>query len=141
MALLTTTVALRSDQASGPDAAVLVAARQEATNFFSLDYRHAAQDVDGVLALATGDFKDQYAARRDEVIASVTDKKLIVTATIPEDGAAVEYSDSDRAQVLVAVDVSTSTTGGEPTANRYRARIILEQVDGEWLVSGLEQVG
>src|SRR5579862_5555815 len=73
------------------DPGMLVAARQEATNFFSLDYRHASADVDKVLALATGTFKSQYAARRTEVVTGVTSKQLIVTAAIPQNGAAVEY--------------------------------------------------
>lgn len=131
---------------NGVDPGMLVAARQEATNFFSLDYRHAAADVNKVLALATGTFKNQYAARRTEVITGVTSKKLIVTATIPQAGAAVEYFDKTHGQVLVGVDVTTTTaatgsSAGSNVVDRYRARIVLTKIGGHWLVSGLDQVG
>ena len=140
-ALLGTSVVLHSHQGRDVDPGLLVAARTEATNFFSLDYRHADADVDRVLALATGSFKKDYASRRKEVVAGVTSKKLVVTATIPRDGAAVELSDGDHGQVLVAVDVSTGTLTGASTVNRYRTRILLTRVGGRWLVSDLNQVG
>jgi Mce-associated membrane protein len=124
-----------------PDAAILVAARQGATSFFSLDYRHAGADVDRVLALATGSFKKQYAAQRTQIVAGVTAKKLVVTAVIPAGGAALEFRDPTHAQVLVAVDVSTGTSSGTPTVQRYRSRVLLALVRGHWLLSGLNQVG
>lgn len=133
-----------SYQGRGPktDPGMLVTARQQARNFFTLDYRHPDADVDRVLALATGTFKKEYADRRDEVEAGVRKKKLIVTAAIPADGVAVELVDGDRGQVIAAVDVTTgSADGAQPTQNRYRTRLILTKVDGRWLVSGLEQVG
>jgi Mce-associated membrane protein len=128
------------------DPGMLVTARQEATNFFSLDYRHADADVARVLASATGTFKKQYAARRTEVVNGVTTKKLVVTATIPKDGAAVEFFDKTHGQVLVAVDATTTTgaTGanaGTNAVDRYRTRILLTKVGSHWLVSGLDQVG
>jgi hypothetical protein len=127
----------------GVDPGMVVVARQQATNFFSLDHRRADEDVDRVLALATGTFKKEYAAQREQIVKGVTDKKLVVTAEIPEDGAAVEFYDDDQARVLVAVDVTTtgSTASAEPTENRYRTRVLLTKVGDTWLVSGLNQVG
>lgn len=129
------------DEDDGIDPAMVVVARQQAINFFSLDYRRADEDVDRVLALATGSFKEEYAARRREIVAGVTEKKLVVTAAIPDDGAAVEFYDRDEARVLVSVDVTTGSGAAEPTENRYRTRVLLERVGGQWLVSGLNQVG
>lgn len=140
LALLVTSFVLRPASREA-DPGMLVAARQQAKNFFSLDYRHADADVDRVVALATGKFKREYSSRREEVIAGVTSKKLVVTATIPRQGAAVELVDGDHGQVLVAVDVSTGTLTGPTEENRYRARIVLTRVDGRWLVSDLNQVG
>jgi len=139
--LLGASAVIHAGQGREVDPGMLVAARTQAKNFFSLDYRHADADVDRVLALSTGSFKKEYASRRKEVVAGVTGKKLVVTAVVPEDGAAVELVDGDRGQVLVAVDVSTGTTSGATTENRYRTRILLRKVDGHWLVSGLNQVG
>ena len=140
LALLATSFVLRPSGREA-DPGMLVAARQQAKNFFSLDYRHADADVDRVLALSTGKFKKEYASRRQEVIAGVTSKKLVVTASIPREGAAVELVDGNHGQVLVAVDVSTGTVTGPTTQNRYRARILLTRLDGRWLVSDVNQVG
>jgi len=122
------------------DKGTLVAARQGAISFFSLDYRHAEDDVDRVLSQATGDFKKQYAEKRDEVVAGVEDKQLVVTATVPDDGVALEFLADDEAKVLVAVDVNTKSPDGAEDA-RYRTRVELARVDGRWLVAGVEQVG
>jgi Mce-associated membrane protein len=140
-ALLGTSAVLHSQEGRDVDPGMLVAARTQATNFFSLDYRHANADVDRILALATDPLKKDYASRRQEVVDGVTQKKLVVTATIPRDGAAVELSDGNHGQVLVAVDVSTGTVGGATTTNRYRTRILLTRVNGRWLVSDVKQVG
>jgi Mce-associated membrane protein len=140
-ALLGTSAVLHSRQGRDLDPGMLVAARTQATNFFSLDYRHADDDVDRVLALSTGKFKKEYGSRRKEVVAGVEDKKLVVTAAIPRQGAAVELADGDHGQVLVAVDVSTTTVSGATTTNRYRTRILLTRVHDRWLVSDLNQVG
>jgi Mce-associated membrane protein len=140
VALLSTAFAVRP-RGRDVDPGMLVAARLQAKNFFSLDYRHADQDVEKVLALSTGKFKKDYASRRKEVVDGVVKKKLVVTATIPADGAAVELIDGDRGQVLVAVDVTTGPVGGASTENRYRTRIFVTKVHGRWLVSDLNQVG
>ena len=141
LGLLGTSGVIWSNRGRDTDPGMLVAAQLQAKNFFSLDYRHAEKDVDRVLALATGKFKREYAARSKEVVDGVTEKKLVVTATIPEDGAAVELVDGDHGRVLVAVDVSTAPVGGASTQNRYRTRIFLTKVHGRWLVSDLTQVG
>jgi Mce-associated membrane protein len=119
---------------------VLVAAREEATAFFSLDYRHPDDDIKRVLALATGDFKKQYDANKAQVIAQLTAKKLVTTASIPKDGVAVEFAHGNDARVLVVVDV-TRTIGSTTDSLRNRARIVLTRVGGHWLVSGVNQVG
>ena len=123
------------------DPGVLVAARQEAVNFFSLDYRHTDEDIDRILDSATGKFKTQYAAKRHEIASGVREKKLIARGSVPVDGAAVEYQRGDRAQVVVAVDVATTTSKGDSEPSRFRARLVLRNVSGSWLVSDLKQVG
>lgn len=120
--------------------AARVVAQQAATDFFSLSYRHPAADVDAVLALSTGSFKKQYAAKRSDIVASVKKSQLVVKADVPADGAALEYLSKKSAQVLVAVDVSSKSKSDASDA-RYRTRVKLQKKSDAWLVSGLEQVG
>lgn len=119
----------------------LAVARQEALNFFTLDYRHVHQDTSDVLALATGSFSDTYAAQRATIETGVTSKKLAVSAAVPEDAVAVEYLHGDTAQVLVAVDTTTTLPTGASDAARYRTRLVLQKAHGTWRVSQFNQVG
>lgn len=124
------------------DAPIVTAtARQAGLNFFSLDYRRADADIDRVLDMAADPFKAEYAKAREQVKKGLRDKKLVVTATVPDSGAALEYLRGDRAQVLVAVDTKTTVAGKKSDDQRHRARIELTEVDGTWLVSGVYQVG
>lgn len=123
------------------DDSAAAVARQQTVNFFSLDHRHVDADVDRVLALATGKFKQQYAKQRERVVQGVGKQKLVVTAKVPDGGTALEYQHGDHAQVLVAVDAtSRGKAGSEPKVNRYRVRLELQRVDGEWLVADITQV-
>lgn len=119
----------------------LAVAEQETVNFFDLDHRRIADDVDQVLSLATGDFADDYRGKREVIIRSVEEKQAVWTATIPDDGTAVEYLGRDVASVLVAVDVEKSLRGSAAAVERNRVRVVLAYVDGEWLVSDFQEVG
>lgn len=122
------------------DSGALVAAKQEALAFFSLDHTQVEADVAKVLALATGQFKTEYAANSQQVIDQVKQKKIVSVATIPDGGVAVESVSGDRAQILVVVDVDRKI-GTKSDRLRNRARLVLEKVGREWLVSALNQVG
>lgn len=119
----------------------VAAARQEALNFFTLDYRNANADVDRVLSLATDPFETEYEESRGKLVKSLRAKRMVVTATVPENGTAIEFLSEDRAQVLVAVDTTTTVNGKGDDRQHHRARIELTEVDGTWLVSGFFQVG
>lgn len=114
-------------------------AREEAENFFTLHHETIEDDVDKVLALAVGDFKSEYAARRAAIVKHVRARKLEVTATIPENGVAVEYLTDSEARVLVAVDVRSRSEDGVQD-QRFRCRLTLKEIEGSWLVAELEQV-
>lgn len=141
VALLVTSAVIWLRGRETVDQGAVAVARQEAQNFFSLDYHHPDADLDRVLSLAADPFKKQYSDQRAAVKNSLVDKKLVVTATVPDDGAAVEYQHGDTAQVLVAVDAKTATDSGGTDDNRYRARINLAKTNGTWLVTGVNQVG
>lgn len=129
---------------SSERAAVLTVARQVATNFFTLDHTTVEEDIAAVSALATGDFADAYAAQAETLTTDVRSRELVVTATLPEDGTAVESLTADAASVLVSVD-ATSTPGkgagaGESQMTLYRVRVTLTRTGDGWLASRLDQV-
>jgi hypothetical protein len=122
------------------DGAVGVAQRAVRT-LNGLDYLEAEESLDRVLEMATGKYERDYERDRDEIIRNLVDKKLTLTATIPEGGTALEYLGEEKAQVLVAVDVTTTAASGASETQLRRARVVLEWVDDEWLVSDLQEVG
>lgn len=122
------------------DHGAIVTARQQAINFFSLDHRYIDEDIDRILANSTGDFKQQYKQESERVKQGIAGNKLIVSAEVPDGATAVEYQHGDAAEVLVAVNAKTKSQS-EAETNRYRVRVTLRRVDGQWLVSGINQVG
>lgn len=133
-----------AEPASFDDAPVEVAAAS-ARDFFTLDHRTIEDDMERVLATATGEFQDQYEKQSAELRKTVQNKRLVLTATVPDEGTAVEYLGEDAAWVLVSVDVRTESDGTPAEDTRYRTRLVLtrsdEGGDDEWLVSRFEQVG
>lgn len=124
-----------------PERAPLTVARQEAINFFSLDYRHVQADTSKVLALADGSFADSYKGKRQGVESGVKTKKLVVTAAVADEGIAVEYLHDSDAWVLAAVDATTTTTGGAQDVTRYRVRLQLHRANGSWRVTQFNEIG
>lgn len=141
VALLGTSAYLWQDRRADLDQGAVEVARQHAESFFSLDHRDPDKSIDTMLALSTADFQKSYAARRDQVVAQLKAKEVVATASVPEDGAAIEFLNGNRAEVLVAVDVTTASRSQGSEDQRYRARVELSKVDGEWLVSAINQVG
>lgn len=141
LALLGTSAYLWQQQREELDQGAVEVARTQAKTFFSLDHRDPETSIDEMLELATDDFRESYEARRDQVVKNLVEKKIVVTASVPEDGAAVEFLSGDRAEVLVAVDVTTASGSSGSESQRYRTRVELSRVDGEWLMSAINQVG
>ena len=126
--------------------AALVAARTEAVNFFTLDYRHIDADIAAVLQLATGTFKTEYAHKQTTVRQGIVSGRLSSTATIDDASTAVEMQTRSQVIVLAAVDATTTAAGTAGSAaksqtDRYRMRLTVDNVHGRWLVSSIEQVG
>lgn len=142
VALLSATALQLADDGDDPDpAGAVVAAQRAATTFFTLDHATIEEDVERMLTLATGDFRDEYAAQSDTLVDRVREGQLVVSADLAPSGTAVEHLTGDRAQILVAVDATTTLPDQSTEETRYRTRIRLELVDERWLVAGVEEVG
>jgi Mce-associated membrane protein len=133
--------AWRERNASELDRAPVDVAEDVARDFFSLDHRTLKADMAKVRSRATGEFEAQYQKQSADLRKAVEQKKLVLTARVPDDGAAVEYLGKDSAWVLVSVDVHTESSGSSPEDSRYRTRVVLDKDGDDWLVSRLERVG
>lgn len=130
----------QENQANQGSQDVLAAARQEALNFISIDYRNFDQDSKNVLSGATGDFKQQFSDQSKTLQSLVTSNKAISTGQVLQAG--VVTSSGSSARVLVVADATVANTASPSGQVRnYRLQMDLVQQGGQWLTSGIEFVG
>jgi Mce-associated membrane protein len=123
------------DQASG---AARAAAERAIVPILSYD----AGDLDASKAAAegylTGSYRKEYAKLFDGVIAANAPATgTVVQAKLVRSG--VVRADDDRVQVFLLVDQSrTNKAEKQPVVYKNWVTVTMEQVDGDWLVSGLD---
>jgi Mce-associated membrane protein len=117
--------------------AVRQAARQEAVNLVSIDYRNAQQDVDRVLSGTTGEAKDQWAQLSKQFVDQIA--KAQATSTVQSDPkVGIVAMDDDSAEVIVSVSsLVASPKVRQGTPRNFRFSMNLARTDGRWLVSKL----
>jgi Mce-associated membrane protein len=101
-------------------------ARQGAVNLTSIDYTEVDTDVQRILDLATGAFRDDFAQRSKPFVEVVKAAQSKSEGTVTDAG--LESQHGDAAQVLVAVAVKSRTAGGEEAPREWRMRIEVQAV-------------
>jgi len=119
---------------------LLQAASEHAVTFLTVDYRHIQQDTAAVLAMAAGQFKQQYAASRPRLQQLVTQNKTVSTGNVLSAG--VVSSDEDSARVIVVADSNVRNLAtAKPQPRHYRLQLDLTKQGERWLVTSLQFVG
>lgn len=117
----------------------IAVARQGALNLTTIDYTRVDADVQRIRDSATGAFRDDFQQRSQPFVEVVKKAQSKSQGTITE--AALESQQSDQAQVLVAVSVTTSSAGApEQDPRRWRMRIGVQKVGDAVKVSAVEFV-
>jgi len=120
--------------------AVLAAARQEAVNLTSQDYRTVDGDLRRMGDGATGQLRADLEQRSAQAKQVVVKNKAVARGAAAEAG--LVALGRDQATVVVAVDSTVSSAGVRtPVARRYRFQLDLSLVGGRWLVANLTAVG
>lgn len=121
------------------DAEIVEAARASITALLSIDHTRARADVQRVLDLSTGGFRDDFAKSADDFVKTAEDKDVITKAAIK--AAALESSEANRGVVLMAVNSEVSNSNGAREDPRpFRMSITMDR-DGEvFKMSNLEFV-
>jgi Mce-associated membrane protein len=113
----------------------IATARQGAVNLTTINYIQVEADVQRILDLATGAFRDDFEQRAkpfEEVVKAAQSKS---EGTVTDAG--LESQRGDSAQVLVAVAVKSSTAGGEEAPREWRMRIEVRSVGDDAKVSNV----
>ncbi len=113
----------------------LQVARQGAVNLTSIDYTRVDADVQRVIDLATGAFREDFEQRSKPFIEVVKAAQAKSEGTVTDSG--VESQGRDAAQVLVAVAVKSHTAGGDEPQREWRMRIEVRMVGDDAKVSNV----
>lgn len=109
-------------------------ARQAAINLTTIDFEHADRDIQRVVDLAAGEFRDDFAKRSPAFVEVVKKAHSKSEGTITE--AALESQSHDIAQVLVVVRVAVTNSGApEQEPRRWRMRMSVQNVGQEMKIS------
>ena len=121
------------------DAEIVEAARASITALLSIDHTRARADVQRVIELSTGGFRDDFAKSADDFVKTAEDKDVITKAAIK--AAALESSEPDRGVVLMAVNSEvTNSNGAREDPRPFRMSVTMDR-DGEvFKMSNLEFV-
>lgn len=126
-------------QTADHQAQVLQAARQQALNLTTVSDDEADADMKRVLDSSTGTFYDQIQQRSKEFIALVKQTQTKSLGSVADAG--IETEQDHQANVLVAVDVKTSTLGSPDQQTRsWRMRLTMQEIGGSLKISNVEFV-
>jgi Mce-associated membrane protein len=108
-------------------ATYIATARQGVINLTSLDFNKAKEDVQRVLDIATGDFKDEFQKRAEDFAAVVKDSKAVTEGSVA--ATALESMNNDSAVVLVLSNERVTNIAGakdQPRTFRFRVSVVHE---------------
>ncbi|MDT5135893.1 MAG: Mce-associated rane protein [Mycobacterium sp.] len=113
----------------------LQTARQGAVNLTTINYTEIEADVQRILDLATGAFRDDFANRSKPFIELVKAAQSKSEGTVTDAG--LESQHGDSAQILVAVAVKSRTAAGEEAPREWRMKIEVKSVGEEAKMSNV----
>ncbi|WP_231978412.1 Mce protein [Mycobacterium sp. E3298] len=110
-------------------------ARQGAVNLTTINYTEVDADVQRIIDLATGAFREDFEQRSKPFIEVVKAAQSKSEGTVTDAG--LESQRGDAAQVLVAVAVKSRTAAGEEAPREWRMRIEVRTVGDDAKVSNV----
>jgi Mce-associated membrane protein len=121
------------------DAAV-GAARQAALNLTSINFKTADADVNRVVGVSTGDFRELFTQNLDAYVVIVKENEVVTTGQVTDAG--VRDINGTTANIILAVHSKVRNKAApEGEARTYRMALRMEhQEDGTWLVSRVDFV-
>jgi Mce-associated membrane protein len=106
-------------------AAYVAAARQGVVDLTSLDFNKAKEDVQRVLDIATGPFRDDFQRRAADFESVVKDSQAVTEGSVA--ATAVESMNNDSAVVLVLANERVTNIAGakdQPRTFRFRVSVV-----------------
>lgn len=115
------------------------AARDSTIAILSYQPDTVEEDLGAAQDRLTGGFRDAYTQlTHDVVIPGAKQQQISAVATVP--AAASVSANAKRAVVLVFVNQTTIVGRDAPTSTASSVRVILDKVDGRWLISAFDPI-
>ncbi|MFC9355604.1 hypothetical protein ACFTZB_03335 [Rhodococcus sp. NPDC057014] len=146
VALAVAAVVLLLDQRSARERddrrqAFVDTARQTVLNLTTIHPETAKQDVDRIIAGASGQFLEEFQGREDPFVGVVQDANVTTEGEVIEAGVENGTETSISANVLVAArTMLSSKEQPEPSPRDFRMRVTISDVDGKLTASKVEFV-
>lgn len=115
------------------------AARRGVVTLTSLDYEHPNEDVQQILQVSTGTFKDDFLKTAEDFTTTVRESKVVLQGTVQ--AAAVELdSVTDKSAVVLVASSSevTNADGAKQDPRKYRLIVTVTREGGQLKMSKVE---
>lgn len=117
------------------------AAEEKVVKLLSYDHRSLQADQESRGADLTGTFKNDYVALLRDVVAPAATQQQLSTRSAVVSSSVVDAQGTDTVTVLLFLNqTSQSAAKKDPTMTGSRVRVSMNEVDGDWLVSGITPV-
>ncbi|WP_431231141.1 hypothetical protein ACQ856_15945 [Mycolicibacterium psychrotolerans] len=127
-------VAQRAHQAE-----LVAAAREGVIALLSIDYNRAKADVQHVLDLSTGTFKDDFTRGADDFVKTAEQSKAVTVGTVKS--AALEKESGDTGVVLLAASSTvTNANGAHQDPRAWRMSVTVARDGAQYKMSNVEFV-
>lgn len=143
-ALLTVTVLMavkhsEAGAARAQDRELVEAASNGIVALLSIDHGRAEADVQRILDLSIGAFRDDFASRAGDFIKAAEKEKAVTRGTVT--AAALETDSGDNAVVLVAAQSQvTNASGARDDPRPWRMSVTVSRDEDQWKMSNVEFV-
>ena len=120
-------------------AAIVTAAKDGVTALLSIDYTHAKADVQRVIDLSTGSFKDDFTKGTDDFVKTAEQSKAVTVGSIK--AAALEGDTGDSGVVLLAASSQvTNANGAKQDPRAWRMSVTVTRDGDKLKMSNVEFV-
>lgn len=121
------------------EAELVAAARQGVIALLSIDYNRAKADVQHVIDLSTGTFKDDFSRGADDFVKTAEQSKAVTVGTVKS--AALEKQVDDTGVVLLAASSTvTNANGAHQDPRAWRMSVTVARDGAQYKMSNVEFV-
>lgn len=125
--------------ARAQDRELVEAASNGIVALLSIDHGRAKADVQRILDLSIGAFRDDFASRAGDFIKAAENEKAVTRGTVT--AAALETDRGDNAVVLVAAQSEvTNASGARDDPRPWRMSVTVSRDEDQWKMSNVEFV-